>query len=57
MSNKEAVAVLEARLAELERKGNALIQVINDLRAEDGLPPRGRFAPGGRGAEPGTQTH
>jgi hypothetical protein len=52
MSNKEAVAILEARLAELERKGNALIHVINDLRAEDGLPPRGRFNPGGRGAQP-----
>src|SRR5687768_14988192 len=52
MSNKEAVAVLEARLAELERKGKALIQVINDLRAEDGLPARGRFTPGKRGAEP-----
>jgi hypothetical protein len=52
MSNKEAVAVLEARLTELERKRNALIQVINDLRAEDGLPPRGRSAPGGRRTEP-----
>jgi hypothetical protein len=52
MSNKEAVALLEARLAELERKGNALIQVINDLRAEDGLPPRGRSTPGGRRTEP-----
>lgn len=39
MSNQTALQALEQRLADLERKGNALIEVINDLRQEDGLPP------------------
>lgn len=47
MSNKTAIEALELRLAELERKGNALVEVINDLRVEDGLPPRGPFGTGG----------
>lgn len=39
MSNKAAIETLEARLFDVVRKGNALVQVINDLRIEDGLPP------------------
>jgi hypothetical protein len=52
MRNKEAIESLERRLADLERKGNALVEVINDLRHEDGLPPRGPF--GGTGAHSST---
>jgi hypothetical protein len=40
MSNAPALAVLEPKLDELERKANALLQVVNELRTEDGLPPR-----------------
>jgi hypothetical protein len=40
MSNAAALEVLERRLDEIERNGNALRMVINDLRKEDGLPPR-----------------
>jgi hypothetical protein len=39
MSNKAALETLEARLSDVVRKGNALVEVINDLRAADGLPP------------------
>ena len=39
MSNKAALDTLEARLADVVRKGNALVEVINDLRAADGIPP------------------
>lgn len=50
MSNAAALEVLERRLDELERNGNALRMVINDLRKEDGLPPR----PDGGGAGNGS---
>lgn len=50
MKNGAAIEALERRLADFERKGNALIEVINDLRSEDGLPPRGPFGGGGDGA-------
>jgi hypothetical protein len=40
MSNAPALEILERRLADLERKANGLIETINDLRAEDGMPPR-----------------
>ncbi|MEA2880732.1 MAG: hypothetical protein QOF14_5928 [Hyphomicrobiales bacterium] len=46
MKNTAAIEALERRLADFERKGNALIEVINDLREEDGLPPRGPFGGG-----------
>lgn len=49
MKNTAAIEQLERRLADLERKGNALIEVINDLRQEDGLPPRAPFGGGGGG--------
>ncbi|HEY1544174.1 MAG TPA: hypothetical protein VGG01_17365 [Xanthobacteraceae bacterium] len=49
MSNSIAIEALEKRLADLERKGNALIEVINDMREEDGLPPRAPFGGGGGG--------
>lgn len=44
MSNAPALAILEPKLDEIERKGHALRQIINELRGEDGLPPR---SPGG----------
>lgn len=47
MSNAAALEVLERRLDEIERNGNALLMVINDLRKEDNLPPR---LPGGGGS-------
>lgn len=47
MGNQAAIDALEKRLADFERKGNSLVEVINDLRAEDGLPPRGPFGGGG----------
>jgi hypothetical protein len=53
MSNAAAIEALERRLADLERKGNALVEVINDLRADDGLPPRAPFG-GGAGTSPGS---
>lgn len=40
MSNSAALEILEPKLEELERKANALLAIINDLRAEDNLPPR-----------------
>ena len=40
---------LESQCAEIERKGNALIEIINDLRAEDGMPPRPPFGGGNNG--------
>jgi hypothetical protein len=50
MSNQAAIETLERRLAEMERKANALVDVINDLRREDGLPPRPPFSGGGGGS-------
>lgn len=50
MNNKAAIEALERRLADMERKGNALVEVINDLRKEDGLPPRPPFGRGGGGS-------
>ncbi len=47
MSNKAALETLEARLAELVRKGNALVEVINDLRVADGIPPMPPLGGGG----------
>ena len=47
MGNQAAIEALEQRLADYERKANSLIEVINDLRKEDGLPPRGPFGGGG----------
>jgi hypothetical protein len=44
MSNEPALKILEPKLDDLERNANALRQVINDLRKEDGLPP---LVPGG----------
>lgn len=49
MSNAAALEVLERRLDDYERKANALLAVVNDMRAEDGLPPRPPFG-GGSGA-------
>ena len=49
MSNAAALEVLERRLSDLERKANVLIETINDLRTEDGLPPRPPFGSGGGG--------
>jgi hypothetical protein len=49
MSNAAALEVLERRLADMERKANALVETINDLRAEDGLVPRPPFGGGGPG--------
>jgi hypothetical protein len=46
MGNGAAIETLEKRLMDLERKGNALVEVINDLRAEDGLPPRSPWGSG-----------
>jgi len=40
---------LERRLASLEREANAIIEIINGLRCEDGLPPRSPFEGGGGG--------
>jgi hypothetical protein len=59
MKNTAAIEQLERRLADLERKGNALVEVINDLRQEDGLPPRNPFGSGGVGGghgDPGSAT-
>jgi len=39
MSNQATLEILEQRLGVMERKANALIEVINDLRREDGLAP------------------
>ncbi len=47
MGNQIAIDALEVRLGELERKANGLIEVINDLRKEDGLGPRPPFGGGG----------
>lgn len=49
MNNAAMIEGLEKRLADLERKANALIETINDLRQEDGLPPRAPFGGGGGG--------
>jgi hypothetical protein len=47
MGNQAAIDALEQRLADYERKANSIVEVINDLRKEDGLPPRGPFGGGG----------
>ncbi len=47
MGNQTAIDALEQRLADYERKANSLVEVINDLRKEDGQPPRGPFGGGG----------
>ena len=44
MSNEPTLKILEPKLDDIERNANALRQVINDLRKEDGLPP---LLPGG----------
>lgn len=49
MKNQAAIEALERRLVEMERKGNVLVEAINDLRAEDGLPPRPPFGGGSGG--------
>jgi hypothetical protein len=49
MSNAAVLETLERRLADIERKANALIETINDLRAEDGLSPRSPSGGGGGG--------
>lgn len=51
MKNQAAIDALESRLTEFERKGNALVEVINDLRAEDGLGPRPPFGGGNGGGQ------
>jgi hypothetical protein len=58
MKNAAAIEQLEKRLADHERKANALIEIINDLRAEDGLQPLPPFGGGGGGthAESGGTT-
>jgi hypothetical protein len=53
MSNQSTIETLERRLAEMERKANALVDVINDLRREDGLAPRPPFGGGGGGGTGG----
>lgn len=53
MGNQAAIETLEKKLTDLERKANSLIEVINDLRAEDGLPPRGPLGGGGGGSRVG----
>lgn len=47
MKNKEAIEQLERRIDDLERKANVLIEAVNELRQEDGLPPRPPFGSGG----------
>jgi len=49
MKNTAALQVLEPRLKDMVRKANALLDVINDLRAEDGLPPLPPISGGGDG--------
>src|SRR5882672_5478636 len=56
MGNQAAIETLERRLAEVVRKANALVDVINDLRREDGLPPRPPFG-GGNGGGGGNETN
>lgn len=51
MGNEAAIEALEGKLGDLERKANSLIEVINDLRKEDGLPPRGPFGGGNGGGK------
>jgi hypothetical protein len=55
MSNASVIEALEVRVSDMERKANALIEVINDLRKEDGLPPR--QPGGGAGAGLSGATH
>jgi hypothetical protein len=47
MKNQATLENLEQRLTDLERKRNALVEIINDLRHEDGLPPRPPWGGGG----------
>lgn len=49
MSDKSTREDLEGRLEALVRKGNALVEVINDLRAGEGLSPLPSFGGGGGG--------
>jgi hypothetical protein len=49
MKNIATIEALERRLVSLERKANATIEIINDLRSEDGLPPRSPLSGGGGG--------
>ena len=54
MSNAAALEVLMRKLADLERKGNGLLETINDLRAEDGLAPLPPFSGKGGGSSSST---
>jgi hypothetical protein len=56
MGNETAIEILEKRLTDLERKGNALVEVINDLRAEDGLPPRQPWGSGSDSSSSSSKT-
>ena len=49
MSDKSTREDLEGRLETLVRKGNALVEVINDLRAGEGLSPLPPLDGGGGG--------
>src|SRR5438477_2210809 len=49
MKNSVMIDELEKRLADQVRKANALIETINVLRQEDGLPPRAPVDGGGGG--------
>jgi hypothetical protein len=49
MKNSVMIDELEKRLADQVRKANALIETINVLRQEDGLPPRSPIGGGGGG--------
>lgn len=57
MSNSAAIEVLERKIADLERKANAIIEIVNDLLAEDGQPPRSPFGSGGPSGHSGTHGH
>jgi len=47
MSNRAVIDTLEQKLADMERKANAIVEVLNDLLKEEGLPPRPPFGSGG----------
>jgi hypothetical protein len=53
MKNKEAIEQLDRHIDEMERKANVLLEAVNQLRSEDGLPPRPPF---GSGGAPGTSS-
>lgn len=40
MDNSAAIDTLERKLSDLERKASAILEVLNDLRTEEGLAPR-----------------